>query len=81
MGTPPPPERDSHPNRGTLGTSGRMDHMYLSAEQLADDESKPSWKAPKQKSTSRVPPARIATILILLVILALVIYLKVTGVV
>jgi len=79
VGTPPPPENESHPNRGTLGTSGRMDHMYLSAEQLADDESKPSWKAPREKNASRFPPARVATILILLVILALVIFLKATG--
>ena len=78
MGTPPPPEKDSHPNRGTLGVQ-RTDRMWLSADQLADDESKPGWKAPKQKSASRFPPARIATIAILLVILALVSYLKATG--
>jgi hypothetical protein len=78
VGTPPPPEKDSHPNRGTLGQQ-RTDRMWLSADQLADDESKPSWKAPKEKNASRFPPARIATIAILLIILALVIVLKATG--
>jgi len=78
VGTPPPPEEESHPNRGTLGQQ-RTDRMWLSADQLADDESKPSWKAPKEKNASRFPPARIATILILLVVLALVIFLKATG--
>jgi len=53
--------------------------MWLSAEQLADDKSRPSWKAPQEKNASRFPPARVATILILLVILALVIFLKATG--
>jgi hypothetical protein len=78
VGTPPLPEKDSHPNRGTLGQQ-RTDRMWLSADQLADDESKPSWKAPKEKNASRFPPARIATIAILLIILALVIVLKATG--
>ena len=32
-----------------------------------------------RRNSSRFPPARIATILVLLVILALVIYLKATG--
>jgi len=78
VGTPPPPEKDSHPNRGTLGVQ-RTDRMWLSADQLADDESKPSWRAPKRKSTPHFPPARIATIAILLIVLALVIVLKATG--
>jgi hypothetical protein len=78
VGTPPPPEKDSHPNRGTLGVQ-RTDRMWLSADQLADDESKPSWRAPKRKGTSRFTPARIGTIAILLIILALVIVLKATG--
>ena len=78
MGTPPPPEKDSHPNRGTLGQQ-RTDRMWLAADQLHDHENEPSWKAPKEKNASRFPPARIATIAILLVILALVIYLKATG--
>jgi hypothetical protein len=78
VGTPPPPEKDSHPNRGTLGQQ-RTDRMWLSADQLGDDDGKPSWKAPKEKNASRFPPARIATIAILLIILALVIVLKATG--
>ena len=78
MGTPPPPEKDSHPNRGTLGTSGRSDRMILSAEQLHDHENEPSWKAPREQS-GRWSTARIITLIVLLAILAIVIYLKATG--
>lgn len=51
VGTPPPPEKDSHPNRGTLGQPpmGGGDHLYLSADQLHDQDDRPSWKAPKEK--------------------------------
>jgi hypothetical protein len=77
VGTPPPPEKDAHPNRGTLGVQ-RTDRMWLSAEQLHDHENEPSWKAAEEPKP-RYGPARIATIAILLVILALVIYLKATG--
>ena len=81
MGTPPPHEKDSHPNRGTLGQPpmGGGDHLYLSAEQLHDDD-KPSWKAPRQRP-ARWSTTRIVTIIVLLAILALVIYFKATGVV
>ena len=80
MGTPPPPEKDAHPNRGTLGTSGRSDRMFLAADQLHDQEDEPSWKAPREKQ-ARWSTKRIITIIMLLAILALVIYFKATGVV
>ncbi|HTX68308.1 MAG TPA: hypothetical protein VMH50_04070 [Thermoleophilia bacterium] len=79
-GTPPPPEKDSHSNRGTLGTGGRSDRTFLAADQLHDHENEPSWKAPSERS-SRWSTQRIVTLVILLAILALVIYLKATGVV
>jgi len=77
MGTPPPTEKDAHPNRGTLGTQ-RSDRMWLSAEQLHDHEDEPSWRAPRQKP-ARWSTTRLITIIVLLAILALVIYLKATG--
>jgi hypothetical protein len=78
----PPDEKDSHPNRGTLGQPpmGGGDRLYLSAEQLHEKGDGPSWRAPR-------PPRamwsgrRIVTLVILLAVLALVIYLKATGVV
>ena len=79
-GTPPPPEKDSHANRGTLGTGGRTDRMFLAADQLHDHESEPSWKAPREPG-ARWSAQRIIVLAILLLILALVIYLKVAGVV
>ena len=79
MGTPPPSEKNAHPNRGTLGTQ-RSDRMWLSADQLHDNEDEPSWKAPREKP-ARWSTTRIITLIVLLAILALVIYLKVTGVV
>jgi hypothetical protein len=77
MGTPPPTEKDAHPNRGTLGTQ-RSDRMWLSAEQLHDHENESSWKAPRQKP-ARWSTSRLITIIVLLAILALVIYFKATG--
>jgi hypothetical protein len=59
---------------------GGGDHLYLSASQLHEKGGGPSWKAPR-------PPRalwsrrRIITLVILLAVLALVIYLKATGVV
>lgn len=81
-GTPPPPEKESHPNRGTLGQPpmGGGDHLYLSAEQLHERDDGPSWKAPRP-ARGRWSTQRIITLAILLAILALVIYLKITGVV
>jgi len=79
VGTPPPSEKNAHPNRGTLGTQ-RSDRMWLSADQLHDNEDEPSWKAPREKP-ARWSTTRIITLIVLLAILALVIYLKVTGVV
>jgi hypothetical protein len=78
VGTPPPSEKDSHPNRGTLGTSGRADRMFLSAEQLHDHDNEPSWKAPPEKRRGWTTQ-RIITLVVLLAILAIVIYLKATG--
>ena len=82
MGTPPPPEKDSHPNRGTLGQPpmGGGDHLYLSADQLNDNDDGISWKAPREKQHGWTTQ-RIITLIVLLAILAIVIYLKVTGVV
>jgi hypothetical protein len=82
-GTPPSDERDQHPNRGTLGQPGMGggDHLYLSASQLHEKGGGSSWKAPKPPRRSKWPPRRIAGMVLLLAILALVIYLKVTGVV
>ena len=82
MGTPPPSEKDSHPNRGTLGQPpmGGGDHLYLSADQLHDYGDQPSWKAPREKR-GRWSTQRIITLIVLLAILAVVVYLKVTGVV
>jgi hypothetical protein len=82
MGTPSPPEKDSHPNRGTLGQPpmGGGDHLYLSADQLHDHDDQPSWKAPREKR-GRWSTRRIVALIVLLSILAVVIYLKVTGVV
>jgi hypothetical protein len=77
VGTPPPSEKDAHPNRGTLGTQ-RSDRMWPSAEQLHDHEDQPSWKAPKSQKP-RFGTRRLITIGILLAILALVIYLKIIG--
>ena len=81
-GTPPPDEKDSHPNRGTLGQPpvGGGDHLYLSADQLHEHGSGPSWKAPREPR-GRWSTGRIITLVILLAILALVICLKATGVV
>jgi hypothetical protein len=77
VGTPPPNEKNAHPNRGTLGTQ-RSDRMWLSAEQLHDHEDEPSWKAPHDKQ-SRWSTTRIITLIVLLAILAIVIFLKATG--
>ncbi len=66
-------------NRGTLGAQQSI-RMNLSAAQLHDHENEPSWKAPREKG-ARWSTQRIVTLVVLLAILALVIYLKVTGVV
>ena len=79
MSTPPPDEKDSHPNRGTLGPQ-RSDRLWLSAEQLHDHENEPSWKAPREKQRGW-STQRIITMIVLLAILAIVIYLKVAGVI
>jgi hypothetical protein len=80
MGTPPPPEKDSHPNRGTLGQPpmGGGDHLYLSAEQLHDHEDEPSWKAPHEKR--RISNAALIAIIVILAVVAL-IALRVAGVI
>jgi hypothetical protein len=79
-GTPPPPEKDSHTNRGTLGQPPMGGRTQLSAQQLHDHENEPSWKAP---NAHRAPwsAQRVIVLVILLLILGLVIYLKVAGVV
>jgi hypothetical protein len=82
-GTPPPDEKDSHPNRGTLGQPpmGGGQQIYLSAQQLHEQGGDgPSWKAPRPPR-AKWSTRRIITLVVLLAILALVIYLKVTGVV
>ena len=78
----PPDEKDSHPNRGTLGQPpmGGGDHLYLSAVQLHERGNGPSWRPPRPPR-ARWNSRRIVTIVILLAVLALVIYLKATGVV
>ena len=78
VGTPPPTEKDAHPNRGTLGTQ-RSDRMWLSAEQLHDHEDEPSWRAPRQKP-GRWSTMRIVTIIVLVAVVAL-ITLSVSGVI
>ena len=77
MGTPPPTEKDAHPNRGTLGTQ-RSDRMWLSAEQLHDHEDEPRRRAPREKRHGW-STQRIITLIVLLTILAIVIALKATG--
>ena len=78
MGTPPPPEKDAHPNRGTLGTSGRADRMFLSADQLHDNEDEPSWKAPREKHG--ISNAALIAIIVLVAVATL-IALRVAGVI
>ena len=80
MGTPPPPEKDAHPNRGTLGQPpmGGGDHLYLSADQLHDNEDEPSWKAPREKRG--LSTAGLIAIVVILAVVAL-IALRVSGVI
>ena len=80
MGTPPPSEKDSHPNRGTLGqpTMGGGDHLYLSAEQLHDHDGEPSWKAPRERRG--ISNAALIAIIVVLAI-AILISLRVAGVI
>ncbi len=80
MGTPPPSEKDSHPNRGTLGQPpmGGGDHLYLSADQLHDHEDEPSWKAPREKRG--LSNAALIAIIVLVAVVTL-IALRVTGVI
>ena len=77
MGTPPPSEKDSHPNRGTIGPQ-RSDRLWLSAEQLHDHESEPSWKAPREKRS--LSTAALIAIIVLVAVVAL-IALRVAGVI
>jgi hypothetical protein len=77
MGTPPPTEKDAHPNRGTLGTQ-RSDRMWLSAEQLHDHEDQPSWRAPHEKRG--LSNAALIAIIVILAVVAL-IALRVAGVI
>ena len=65
--------------RGTLGAQQSI-RMNLSAAQLHDHENEPSWKAPHEKG-ARWSTTRIITMIVLLAILAIVVYLKATGVV
>ena len=80
MGTPSTREKDSHPNRGTLGQPpmGGGDHLYLSAEQLHDHEGEPSWKAPREKHG--VSTAALIAIIVLLAVVVLIVF-RVTGVI
>jgi hypothetical protein len=80
MGTPPPPEKDSHPNRGTLGQPpmGGGDHLYLSAEQLHDHDGEPSWKAPREER--RISNAALIAIIVLVAVVLLIV-LRVAGVI
>jgi hypothetical protein len=77
MGTPPPSEKDAHPNRGTLGPQ-RSERLWLSAEQLHDHESEPSWKAPREKRG--ISNAALIAIIVVLAVVAL-IALRVAGVI
>ena len=63
--------------RGTLGAQQSI-RMNLSAAQLHDHENEPSWKAPRERS-ARWSTTRIITLIVLLAILVIVIYLKLTG--
>jgi hypothetical protein len=51
----------------------------LSAGQIRGDNSTPSWKAPRERR-ARWSAQRIIVLVILLLVLGLVIYLKVTGI-
>ena len=77
MGTPPPSEKDSHPNRGTIGTQ-RSDRLWLSAEQLHDHDNEPSWKAPAEKRG--LSNAALIAIIVGLAIVLLILF-RVTGVI
>lgn len=65
--------------RGALGAQQSI-RMNLSAAQLHDHGNEPSWKAPRERR-ARWSAQRAITLAVLLAILALVVYLKVTGVV
>jgi hypothetical protein len=80
MGTPPPSEKDSHPNRGTLGQPpmGGGDHLYLSADQLQDHDGTPSWKAPREKHG--ISNTALIAIIVLVAVVTL-IALRATGVI
>jgi hypothetical protein len=66
--------------RGTLGAQQSI-RMNLSARQLHDHENDPSWKAPHDPPHRRWSTTRIVTLAVLLATLAVVICLKVAGVV
>ena len=83
---PSGPESDGRPFDSGVGPTAQaaqgvpVGRPQLSADQLHGDTATPSWRAaaePRVKWGAR----RIITLVILLLILALVIYLKVTGVV
>ncbi len=76
-GTPPPPEKDSHPNRGTIGPQ-RSERLWLSAEQLHDHENEPSWKAPREGSGAT---GWLVLALVVAVIVLVVLVLLITGVI
>jgi hypothetical protein len=69
VGTPPPPEKDAHPDRGTLGTRGRSDRMFLSADQLHDNEDESSWRAPHEKHG--ISNAALIAIIVLVAVVSL----------
>jgi hypothetical protein len=79
-------EVDGRPFDGGVGPTAQatqgvpIGRPQLSAEQLRGDTSTPSWKAPRERR-ARWSAERILVLVILLLILGLVIYLKVTGVV
>ena len=83
---PGEPKVDARPFDGGVGPTAQstqgvpIGRPQLSADQLHGDTTTPSWKAapePRAKWSAQ----RIIVLVILLLILALVIYLKVTGVV
>ena len=83
---PSEPKVDGRPFDGGVGPTAQasqgvpIGRPQLNADQLHGDTRTPSWKAPRQKG-ARWSTQRIVTLVILLAILALVIYLKATGVV
>jgi hypothetical protein len=83
---PGEPKVDGRPFDAGVGPTAQasqgvpIGRPQLDAGQLRGDRTTPSWKAHREKG-SRWSAQRIVVLVILLAILALVIYLKVTGVV